>query len=251
MTNKTWIAAACLLVVGCGTAPAVTNPPPTVQASKTAPLIVLDPGHNPEKAGAISVWGTDEVTYNDLFVTELAPALRTAGWQVQITRASDQSISLLDRAKFANKLKASLFLSVHHDSVQLRCLKQVPINGRTAYQTLQPTGGYSLYVSKENPDFSASYRLASALGEQLHALDRAPMLVHAGKACGENRPLLNPQLGIYQYDRLAVLRHSKIPAVLLEVGVITDIQDEAYISNAGNRQKMIAGIVRAIQQYFQ
>lgn len=235
-----------MLLAGCATqlSPAV---PPPVSASVPAPMIVLDPGHNPADGGAISVRGTREIGYNDRFVAELAPALSAAGWRVKVTRAPGESISLLGRAQVADDMRATLFLSVHHDSVQLRCLRQITKEGRTAFETLRPTGGYSLYVSKENPDFTLSYQFATLLGEQLRALGRPPMLEHAGTACGESRPLLDAQLGIYQYDHLAVLRHSKVPAVLLEVGVITDARDESYVNDAGNRRRMIAGIVRAIR----
>lgn len=249
MWTKNQLAAICLLLSGCGAAPVVVDSLPQTLQATTAPLIVLDPGHSPTDGGAISVQGIKEVIYNDRFVAELAPALRTAGWRVWVTRQPDQVLGLVDRPKIADDLKADFFLSVHHDSIQLRCLKPVLVGGRTVYQTRQPTGGYSLYVSRKNPDFSQSYDLAKAVGGQLHALGRAPMLVHAGKACGENRPLLDSRLGIYQYDNLAVLRHSKIPAVLLEIGVITDVQDEAYVNEADHRQQMIGSIVRGLRQY--
>ncbi|WP_323011404.1 N-acetylmuramoyl-L-alanine amidase [Castellaniella sp.] len=248
MRIKNQLAAVCLLLSGCSTVPVVVDSPPQALQAE-APLIVLDPGHSPTSGGATSVRGTPEVTYNDRFVAELAPALRAAGWRVWVTRQPDQTLGLVDRPKIANDLKADIFLSVHHDSIQLRCLKPVVVSGRTVYQTRQPTGGYSLYVSKKNPKFSRSYDLAKVLGGQLHALGRAPMLEHAGKACGESRPLLDSRLGIYQYDNLAVLRHSKIPAVLLEIGVITDVQDEAYVNVADHRQQMISGIVRGLQRY--
>lgn len=238
-----------LLLTGCGATPLLTEPDVPAQTASTVPLIVLDSGHNPQEGGAISARGTKEVLYNDRFVAELAPALRAAGWQVWKTRRPGQTLGLVDRAQLANDLKADFFLSIHHDSVQSRCVQQVVVGERMAYRTLQPTSGYSLFVSKKNPHFSLSYQLAKALGKQLHALGRAPMLVHAGQECGAGRPLLDPLLGIYRYDGLAVLRHTQVPAVLLEVGVITDVQDEAYVSDAAHRQEMIGGIVRGIRRY--
>ncbi|WP_291772848.1 N-acetylmuramoyl-L-alanine amidase [Castellaniella sp.] len=236
-----------MLLAGCAAQPSPAVRPSLSGSAPAAPIIVLDPGHNPADGGATSVRGTREIGYNDRFVAELAPALRAAGWRVRVTRAPGESISLVGRAQLADELRANLFLSVHHDSVQLRCLRQITKEGRPAFETLRPTGGYSLYVSKENPDFTLSYRFATLLGEQFRSLGRSPMLEHAGTTCGENRPLLDARLGIYQYDHLAVLRHSNVPAVLLEVGVITDAQDESYVNDAGNRRRMIAGIVRAVR----
>lgn len=247
MVEKIWLAGACVLLSGCAAQPAPTVVPST-SVSALAPLIVLDPGHNPPDGGAVGIRGIREVTYNDRFVAELATALRRAGWRVRVTRAPGESISLMGRAQVANDLRANLLLSVHHDSVELRCLRQVTRDGHIAYRTLRPTSGYSLYVSKENPDFALSYRFAALIAEQLHSLGRPPMLEHAGTACGESRPLLDARLGIYQYDRLAVLRHSTVPAVLLEVGVITDAQDESYVDDGDNRKEMIAGIIRALRE---
>ncbi|MER1941519.1 N-acetylmuramoyl-L-alanine amidase [Castellaniella sp. FW104-16D08] len=248
--SRIWLSAACLLLAGCAVQPPVVAPSVSAPTSiSAAPLIVLDSGHNPADGGAISVLGSKEISYNDRFVAELAPALRAAGWRVILTRQPGESLSLVGRARMTDDLQASLFLSIHHDSVKLRCLRQVTREGRIAFETRRPTGGYSLYVSKENPDFTQSYRFATMLGEQLHALGRPPMLEHAGTACGESRPLLDARLGIYQYDPLAVLRHNKVPAILLEVGVITDLQDELYVNNQANRSKMIAGIVRAADMW--
>lgn len=218
-------------------------------AASAAPLIVLDPGHSPDQGGATSLTGVREVTDNDRFVAELAPALEHAGWQVRITRTPDENMGLAERPALANTLHAAVFLSIHHDSVQLRCLKEIRKGPPPVYETTKPIEGYSLYVSGENPEFRPSLELATLIGRQLRSLGRAPNLSHAEGKCGENRPLLNRALGIYQYDHLTVLRHSRVPAVLLEVGVIVDPKDEAYVDSAANRQEMIGKIVAALVQF--
>lgn len=216
---------------------------------QAAPLIVLDTGHNPDQGGATSIQGTSEVTYNDRFVSELAPALKLAGWRVAVTRQPVQHIDLLARARLANQLHAAIFLSIHHDSAQLQDLKKIKNNGLAAYETTLPIAGYSLYVSRKNAQYAESLQLATLLGKELRSLGRPPTLYHAEKIPGENHPLLNKHLGIYQYDDLAVLHHTRMPAVLLEVGVITDKQDEAYVASDANRKKMIRKIVQALQPY--
>jgi N-acetylmuramoyl-L-alanine amidase len=220
-------------------------------SAQAAPLIVLDPGHNPGQGGATSIQDTREVTYNDRFVGELAPALKQAGWRVTVTRQPAQHIDLLARARLANRLHAAVFLSIHHDSAQLQDLKKVQRNGLTGYETTVPIAGYSLYVSGKNAQYAKSLQLATLLGQELRSLGRPPTLYHAEKIPGENHPLLNRHLGIYRYDDLAVLHHTAMPAVLLEVGVITDRKDEAYVANAVNRKKMIEKIVAALQDYYE
>ena len=217
-------------------------------AAHAAPLIVLDAGHNPGE-GAISVQGLKEVVYNDRFVAELAPALERAGWRVALTREPGQKLDLAARPALANRLHADVFLSIHHDSAQLKYLRAIDVGGVSAWETTQSISGPSLYVSRENPRFDASLQLATRLGERLHTMGRAPNLMHAEPIQGENHPLLDHDLGIYEYNRLAVLRHAKVPAVLLEVGVITDRTDEAWVADAGHRQRMIGQIVQGLTQY--
>lgn len=245
-----WVAV--LLTLSTAALPAWAAP------AQAAPLIVLDPGHNPDRGGATSIQGTKEVTYNDRFVGELAPALKQAGWRVTVTRQPTQHIDLLARARLANQLHAAVFLSIHHDSAQLQDLKKIKVNHpegqktthpAEGYETTKPIAGYSLYVSRKNAQYAKSLQLATLLGKELRSLGRPPTLYHAENIPGENHPLLNRHLGIYQYDDLAVLHHTRMPAVLLEVGVITDKQDEAYVANAESRKKMIGKIVGALREY--
>ncbi|MFT0532955.1 N-acetylmuramoyl-L-alanine amidase family protein [Castellaniella hirudinis] len=233
-----------LRVAGCGLMLFVA-----CHASAAGPLVVLDPGHGPSSPGATGVCGAREVVYNDRFAGELALALESAGWRVVLTRRPGQDIGLLDRAQLANLLSATLLLSIHHDSVQPDDLKAVRCQGRTGYETRQPVQGYALFVSAENGDYAGSLRLATLLGDQLNAMGRSPNPYHAREIPGENRRFLDARRGVYQYDGLAVLRHSRVPAVLLEIGVMTDRQDAAWLDRADARRAMVARVAAAIRQY--
>ena len=81
---------------------------------------------------------------------------------------------------------------------------------------------------------------------RLYTLGRKPTLHHAEQIPGESRELLDSQLGIYRFDELLVIRKTKIPALLLEIGVIVDVQDEAYVSSRSNRAAMVKAIVDAL-----
>lgn len=221
-----------------------------VQAARR-PLIVLDPGHSPKQPGALSARGWHEVLYNDRFVAELVPQLEAAGWRVAVTRSAEQTITLGGRAAFANQLDADLFLSIHHDSTQPFFVEPTEFDGRRAQQTTEPFRGSSIFVSGLNPKFEASHRFAALLGGYIAKLGREPALYHADPVKGENRPLLDAQLGIYQFDGLAVLKRSKMPAVLLEVGVLPDPWDEAWVSIRQNRKAMQWAIAKAVLAYGQ
>lgn len=213
------------------------------------PLLVLDSGHTPQKGGALSLTGRYEVIYNDRFVSELKKALQQSGWQVVLTRQPNQEISLAERAELANQKQASLFLSIHHDSAQLIHLQTTVHNGKTVYTSKKPIRGYSLFVSTENPKFEQSKQVAISIGQALRQLGRPPSLYHAEPIEGENRTLLDKTNGVYRYDQLVVLRKTQMPAVLLEVGVLVDRQDEAYVDKKENRQAMIQSIVQSLKPY--
>ena len=211
--------------------------------------ILLDPGHTPTQQGAMGVRGVYEVAYNDRFAAKLAAALRAASFTVNLSRLPQQSITLAERAAMANNGQYQLFLAIHHDSAQPMYLTPVDTSHPTIYRTVHPIAGYSIFVSKRNVQFAHSYRFAEQLGQSLHQLGRLPTLHHAENIAGEHRELLNVDLGVYRFDDLIVLAKTSIPAVLLEVGVIVDANDEQYVANEANQEKMCAAIVRAVQTY--
>lgn len=220
-------------------------------AAETPPLLVLDPGHTPEAPGALGARGIYEVDYNDRFAEELAPLLRAAGWRVTITRGRGQTLTLAERAALANSLHADLFLSIHHDSARDIFLTPTEHEGRPARRTNGDARfrGHSLFVSERNPCLGASYTFALLLAQRIRALGRAPALYHADWRYGSGRPLYDAHLGIYRYDDLAVLRRTDMPAVLLEVGVLPDVADEAWLSAPENRRAMQRAIVHAALEY--
>jgi N-acetylmuramoyl-L-alanine amidase len=211
-----------------------------------APLVLLDPGHSPASPGAKSARGTDEVAYNDAFAALLAPRLAAAGFRVEWTRRPGEELDLDGRVARAAALRPWLLLSLHHDSAQERYLEPAERDGRPAVQTTRPIRGFSLFVSGENARFDESRRVASALGAELLALGRAPSLHHAEPIPGEGRPLLDPRLGVYRFDGLKVLRLAPCPAVLVELGVLPDPEDEAYVSDPARQAALADAVVRAL-----
>ena len=207
------------------------------------PVIVLDPGHTKKNPGALSVRGIFEVEYNDKLVQQITVTLSQNGFAVVTTRQLDQEMDLDARVNKANAQKALALLSIHHDSAQLIHLEQVQRSGMNVYRTREPIRGYSIFVSSLNPKYKESLQLAYLLGEALLKMGRKPTLHHAEAIAGENRPLLDQRLGIYQFDDLIILKKAKIPAVLLEFGVLVDEQDEAYVSDETNR-KVLADIIQ-------
>ncbi len=223
------------------------------RAAAEPPLVMLDPGHDPVHRGAVSVRGIDEVVYNDAFAGLLASRLEDAGFRVALTRglegpdaAPGAELDLDARARAAGERGAWLLLSIHHDSAQPQLLEPLDSGGSPAFRARRPIRGYSVFVSGRNARYAASRRVAQAVAKELLALGRPPTLHHAEPIPGEGRPLLDARLGLYRFDDLKVLRLAPCPAVLVELGVLVDDEDEAYVSDPGHREALVDAIVRAL-----
>jgi N-acetylmuramoyl-L-alanine amidase len=75
-----------------------------------------------------------------------------------------------------------------------------------------------------------------------------PTLHHVAQ---ENRPILDRTKGIYAFDDLVVLKTAKMPALLLECGVIVNRAEEEKLDNAVYRERLIEAIGRAVQSFAQ
>src|SRR5580692_2589875 len=100
-------------------------------------LVFLDPGHSSLKPGATSVSGDIEVNYNDALTEVVKSTLdKNPDLLVQVTRKRGEEIALVDRAERANKAKAELFISLHHDSANPKYLEKLTVNDKVAYRDL-------------------------------------------------------------------------------------------------------------------
>lgn len=218
-------------------------------------VIMLDPGHTSKFPGAVGCRGREEVFFNDDLVSLLAAKMASLpSTKVIVTRKPAEEIELAARAELANRAKVDLFLAVHHDSANPKYLIESEVDGRKAF-CLSPEFkkkfqvGFSVFVSKKNPRYAESLKFAQALGKEMVKLKRPISDYHTEKLENENRVFLDKRLGVYQYDDLIVLKKTTVPAVLFEVGVISDAADEVYVSNPLNRENLSNAIVRAIEPF--
>lgn len=203
--------------------------------------ILLDPGHSKLRQGATSCTGLGEFAYNNGLVHFLYGHLARAGIRVDVTRDPEGEASLTQRALMARGRK--LLLSIHHDSAQPQFIKMV--NGRPFSDKAR---GYSIFVSGKNPFFKQSLAAARILGQALYDLGLRPSTHHGEPIAGENRPILDPMLGIYQYDNLIVLKQAQAPAVLLEAGVIIAPDDEVLVRTTDFRARVTKAVEQTIRQ---
>jgi len=210
-------------------------------------VVAIDIGHTSSQPGAISARGVPEYAFNLRLAREIEAALHNAGVAgafIVADKAGEQ-MSLAERTRIAFAHKAKLFLSVHHDSVQPRYLSYWEVDGVRQHYS-DRFSGHSLFVSRRNPRFADSVAFGRRLGAALRERGLRPTLHHAEPIEGENRPLLDTELGLYRFDGLAVLRTAHMPALLLEAGIIVNREEEKRLNSTAHRARITAAVVDAV-----
>ncbi len=220
----------------CGVTPSL------VQAT---PLLAIDVGHSFNRPGAYSARGRPEFTFN----LELAQVLQQtlAGQQVEalLIGADGAMDHLTHRTAAATLAGASLFLSVHHDSAKPRYLGRWRWHGVSRYYT-DRFSGFSLFVSRKNPEWQASLACASAIGLALKRAGFHASGHHAKGVGGVGREWANRAAGVYFFDDLVVLKTATMPALLLEAGVIVNRRDELRLQQASHQQAQAQAVAQGL-----
>jgi N-acetylmuramoyl-L-alanine amidase len=213
--------------------------------------IVLDVGHTAESEGAISARNVPEFAFNLVLAQRIEEKLRAEGFaetRLLVSEGKARS-SLVKRVAAANMLHANLFLSIHHDSVPNSLLQNWEFEGKKSHFN-DRFSGYSVFVSRNNPDFKTSLSFAELVGKALKAQGLQYAQQYTQAIMGRyQHPLLNKETGVYSYDQLVVLRTTQMPAVLLEAGSIIN-RDEELKMDSPERQDIFSSAVAAAAKEF-
>jgi N-acetylmuramoyl-L-alanine amidase len=183
-------------------------------------LIVLDPGHGGTDPGAIGPRGTYEKKVNWDLTVQVKALLEKAGSTVVLTRPGDVDLtpaSASDREELgvrtmvANNRKADIFVSIHHNSSV-----NSGLSGTTTY-----------YYPKTSFDALLAQCIQSAM-------------VRGGGL---------DNIGV-RTANFFVVKNTWMPAALLEIGFISNPQEEQTLNSPAFQQKMAVAIVAGIDQFF-
>jgi N-acetylmuramoyl-L-alanine amidase len=225
-------------------APAVAETPPPADCDRAAFRMIIDVGHTETKYGAVSAHGKPEYDFNRRLAQELASRFWADGFErTEVVIQTDPDLAR--RARDLSSRKPDLMLSLHHDSVQDKFLKTGELDGQIRTYT-EGFLGYSIFVSRDNAFLDDSERFAKMLGGELLAQGLKPTFHHHEQ---ENRPIYDPESGVFFFDLLVVLRQTTAPAVLLESAVVTNPEDEAKADDPAYRNKITNAIVSAVVNF--
>lgn len=219
-------------------------------------IVVLDPGHGGKDPGAI---GRSYRTYEKNIVLSLGQTLKkdleAKGFKVYMTRSTDVFIPLRKRVAIARSYHADLFISLHADSTLNRKAQ-----------------GFSIYTLSE----TASDKEAAALAERENKAD-----IIDGMDFSDNSPEINDVLislsqndsrnksskfatyvvneaqkqvklvsNAHKFAGFAVLKAPDIPSVLIELGYLSNYNEEKFLRQPAYRKKLSEAIMRAVVKYF-
>lgn len=255
LPRRALLAAMAALSGGPGLAATSRAPQRPARAGPRLPVVVVDPGHGGKDPGAIGVSGTYEKHVAFAAALELKRQLERSGrCRVELTRSRDVFIPLRDRVGFAQGRGAALFVSLHADA-----LADPRVRGASVY-TLSDTASDAQTAALAQRENSAdrfggpSFRgvppaIASILGSLVRQETRAGSAQMARRLVGALRPEIGMLARPARQAGFMVLRAADIPSVLVEMGFMSNPQDEAALRRSDHRVRVAVALQCAVDAF--
>ena len=182
---------------------------PTISSMKK---VVIDPGHGGADSGAIG-GGAYEKDLNLDVAKMVQEKLMKKNIYVYMTRTKDMTLSLEDRVNYSNEISPDIFVSIHTNST-----------------VKEDTYGLETHYFKDN-----SYDLAQ--------------VVHNNFASNRNVKKWDTiDRGVFK-SRFYVINHTEAPAILIEMGFISNLDERSRLLKKGRREDIAESIVDGILEY--
>ena len=199
-------------------------------------LVAVDVGHFHGEPGVISASGIPEFEFNLNLALQTKAFLEKDGFAVRMIGDKGNMVFLNHRTRAA--AGAQLFVSIHHDSMR----ESVIATKRDAL------AGFSLFISRRNPQLKQSLACASAIGSEMRSAGFTPSRYHADPVIGENRPFADEVNGVHYYDNLGVAKTAKMAAVLVEAGVIANRLEEKRMLDPEVQRKIAQAVASGVRK---
>ena len=226
-----------------------------VKTNNKQHIIVIDAGHGGKDPGCIGKGGTQEKDIVLSVAKKLKNKLDGVGYKTFLTRSGDVYLKLAERAEFAEKKHADLFISLHANANPSRDMKGFSIY--TLSEKASDEEAQKLADSENAADkidvsgfehFSKDIRVALSSLQQ-HAVAELSEGYANGCAKTMNRASIEQQPGpAVRHAPFAVLR-STVPGALIELGHLSNKKEEQLLKSADHQNKLVAAIVKSVDAY--
>ena len=211
--------------------------------------VVLDPGHGGEQKGAEGSAGLLEKDVTLDTAQRLQKMLQKAGIAVTLTRTSDSDLSLVDRTTVANREKADVFVSIHVNAAPRRDARGAETY-YLAYQSVDQEAADLAAAENASAGGAAAGLGAGSAGLVLWDLAQAEHLRESSELAQIVQKELNEALGArdrgVKQAPFRVLMGATMPAVLVEVGFISNTSEESVLKSEEYRDKIASALARAL-----
>ncbi|MDR1578803.1 MAG: N-acetylmuramoyl-L-alanine amidase [Synergistaceae bacterium] len=236
-----------------------TTAPKGASGEKTKFLVVVDAGHGGHDGGAVGN-KLKEKDMNLLAALQLGISLKALGVDVKLTRQDDRYLKLAERTEFANSANADVFISLHCNAVP----KGRQATGTELYLMAEQSDEDALNLAiAENRELSGGAENAEEVNAAADAKTRL-LLKILGDMQQSDKINESTTLAEFLYDRIKgvgfkirnvrqapffVLRGAGMPAVLVEMGYITDSGDAKKLNSQIERKKMMDALAQGVKNY--
>ena len=216
-------------------------------------VVVLDAGHGGHDEGATGPTGLHEKDLVLEVTRKLARRLEQRGLRVILTRRDDRFLSLEERTAVANDARADLFLSIHANASRSR----KPRGIETYFAALEATDEDARATAeRENmafgaaaPDFSQDDPLAAILGDLIATQHLQESSEFAKLAQKELAVLSRTRSRGVKQAPFVVLMGVQMPASLVEIGFLTNPDEERGLRHAGRQDAIAAALADAVEDF--
>lgn len=228
--------------------------------AQSAPFtVVLDPGHGGHDSGAPGS-RVNEKTINLAVALKVGELIKKGHPDVRVlyTRSTDKYIPLIDRANFANRNKADLFISIHANAVK----RGSSVQGTETFTLgLDRTAENMEVVKRENAvilledNYLEKYEGFDPNSAESYIIFEFIQNKHMEQSVGFASSIQKGFKSKRRIDRgvkqggLLVLKQTSMPGVLVELGFMSNREEERYMSSASGQNELAGCIYDAFTNY--
>ena len=212
--------------------------------------VVIDPGHGGDDVGAQSPTGVTEKEVTLAVARRLARILESRGRAVRLTRDGDQSRALTDRTALANRLDATVFISLHANASTIASVA----GAETYYMSLDGASDEAAAATaalENRAGSSADER--SPLDLILWDLAQAEVLNESSRLALSVQGRLNARLGLrdrgVKQAPFVVLTGATMPAILVEVGFLSNPTEAERLTRPESQQQLAEAVAAGVEDF--
>jgi N-acetylmuramoyl-L-alanine amidase len=217
------------------------------------PLVVIDAGHGGHDPGALGLHRTESSVTLAAALALRDELLRTGRYRVLLTRESDVYVDLYRRVRIARQADADLFISLHADAgadpatrgASVYTLSEQGASRAVREVTRSDDWHQDLHLPGRDPSVDRILLDMTQRATQNRSAQFARLLLTNLESA--DHPLLRRS---HRDAGLAVLLAPDVPAVLLEMGFITNTDDESAFGDATARRRLVRAVAEGIDRYF-